>query len=155
VRVGFGFDAHRFAEGVPLRLGGVDVPHDRGLAGHSDGDALVHAIIDALLGAAGLGDIGGMFPSSDERWRGADSRDLLAAAAARVREAGFTLVNIDATVVAEAPRLAPHAQAMREAIAQAAGMAAGDVNVKATTSDGMGFTGRGEGIAAFATALLA
>jgi 2-C-methyl-D-erythritol 2,4-cyclodiphosphate synthase len=155
VRIGFGFDAHRFAEGAPLRLGGVDVPHDRGLAGHSDGDALIHAIIDALLGAAGLGDIGGMFPSSDDRWRGADSRDLLLAAAARVREAGFSVVNIDATVVAEAPRLAPHAQAMREAIAQAVAMAPGDVNVKATTSDGMGFTGRGEGIAAFATALLA
>ena len=135
-------------------LGGVEVPHGRGLAGHSDGDALLHAVIDALLGAAGLGDIGGMFPPSDERWRGAASLGLLAAAAARVRAAGFRVVNVDATVVAEVPRLAPYVDAMRGQIASALDIDITAASVKPKTSDGLGFTGRGEGIAAFATVLL-
>jgi 2-C-methyl-D-erythritol 2,4-cyclodiphosphate synthase len=135
-------------------LGGVDVPHDRGLAGHSDGDVLLHAVIDALLGAAGLGDIGGMFPPSDSRWQGAASLDLLERAARAVAGAGFSVVNVDATVVAEAPRLAPHVGAMREGIARALGVDISAMSVKATTTDGLGFTGRGEGIAAFVVALI-
>lgn len=154
MRVGQGFDAHAFAEGRPLMLGGVEVPHARGLAGHSDGDALLHALIDALLGAAGLGDIGGMFPPSDERWRGAASLDLLAAVSRRVRAAGFRVVNVDATVVAEAPRLAAHVDTMRARIASALEVEVGAVSVKPKTSDGLGCTGRGEGIAAFAAVLL-
>jgi 2-C-methyl-D-erythritol 2,4-cyclodiphosphate synthase len=154
MRIGHGFDAHAFASGRRLLLGGVEVPHDRGLAGHSDGDVLLHAIIDAVLGAAALGDIGGMFPPSDERWRDADSRELLRLAAGAVRQAGHTVTNVDATVVAEAPRLASHIAAMRQAVADALGIDAGRVSVKATTSDGLGATGRGEGIAAFAVALL-
>jgi 2-C-methyl-D-erythritol 2,4-cyclodiphosphate synthase len=154
MRTGIGFDAHRLVEGRPLVLGGVPILHDRGLAGHSDGDVLLHAVIDALLGAAALGDIGAMFPSSDARWAGADSRDLLRLACERVRAAGHTPANIDATVIAEAPRLAPHIAAMREAIAATAGVPPEAVNVKATTTDGLGFAGRGEGIAAFATVLL-
>ncbi len=154
MRVGQGFDAHAFADGRRLMLGGVDVPHARGLAGHSDGDALLHALIDALLGAAGLGDIGGMFPSSDERWLAADSLDLLARAAGRVRAAGYRVVNVDATVIAEAPRLAPHVDAMRERIARALEVDITATSVKAKTSDGLGFTGRGDGIAALAAVLL-
>lgn len=154
MRIGHGFDAHAFASGRRLVLGGVEVPHDRGLAGHSDGDAVLHAIIDALLGAAGLGDIGGMFPSSEERWRDADGGELLRLAARAVRDGGHTVVNVDATVVAEAPRLAPHVAAMRQAIADALTIDVAHVSVKATTSDGLGYTGRGEGIAAFAVALL-
>ncbi|HEX5479701.1 MAG TPA: 2-C-methyl-D-erythritol 2,4-cyclodiphosphate synthase [Dehalococcoidia bacterium] len=154
MRIGHGFDAHAFAEGRALMLGGVGVPHDRGLAGHSDGDALLHAIIDALLGAAALGDIGGMFPSSDERWRGAASIDLLAAAAHRVRDSGYRVINVDATVIAEYPRLAPHVDQMRQCIAGALGIDITNVSVKPKTSDALGFTGRGEGIAAFAVALL-
>ncbi len=154
MRVGQGFDAHAFAEGRPLMLGGVEVPHARGLAGHSDGDPLLHAVIDALLGAAGLGDIGGMFPPSDECWRGAASLDLLASASRRVRAAGFHVVNVDATVVAEAPRLAPYVDAMRARIASALDMDITAVSVKPKTTDGLGFTGRGDGIAAFAAVLL-
>ena len=154
MRVGQGFDAHALAEGRRLVLGGVEVPYERGLVGHYDGDALLHAITDALLGAAGLGDIGTMFPSDDARWRDADSADLLARAAARVREQRQRVVNVDATVVAEAPRLAPHVEAMRERIAAALGIDITCVSVKPKTSDGLGFTGRGEGIAAFATLLL-
>ncbi|RMD78377.1 MAG: 2-C-methyl-D-erythritol 2,4-cyclodiphosphate synthase [Gammaproteobacteria bacterium] len=158
MRVGQGFDAHRFAppgERLPLRLGGVEVPHDRGLLAHSDGDVALHALCDALLGAAGLGDIGQHFPDRDPRWQGADSRALLRAVLERVREAGWRPVNVDLTLVAQAPRLAPHREAMREAIAQDLGLEAGAVNVKATTTEGLGFTGRGEGIAALAVALLA
>ena len=147
-------DVHAFAEGRPLMLGGVAVPHPRGLSGHSDGDVLLHAVIDALLGAAALGDIGGMFPSSDQRWAGAASSRLLALAAARVREAGYLIGNIDATVVAQEPRLADHIEGMREAIAAAVEADVNLVSVKATTSDGLGFAGRGEGIAAFAVVLL-
>jgi 2-C-methyl-D-erythritol 2,4-cyclodiphosphate synthase len=154
MRIGFGFDAHRLAPGRPLVLGSVEVPHERGLEGHSDGDVLLHAVIDALLGAAGLGDIGGMFPSSGERWRGARSIDLLRMAGERVTAAGYRPGNVDATVVAEAPKLAPHVESMRAAIAGALGIEAGAVNIKATTTDGLGFTGRGDGIAAFATVLL-
>jgi len=154
MRIGHGFDAHAFAVGRRLVLGGVDVPHDKGLAGHSDADVLTHAVIDALLGAAGLGDIGGMFPSSDERYRDADSLKLLVEAYSKVREAGLRLGNVDATIVAEAPRLSVHVAAMRERIAGATGVEAGQVSIKATTSDGLGFTGSGAGIAAFAVVLL-
>lgn len=154
MRVGQGFDAHALAEGRRLVLGGVEVPYERGLVGHSDGDALLHAITDALLGAAGLGDIGTMFPSDDARWRDVDSADLLARAAARVREQRQRVVNVDATVVAEAPRLAPHVEAMRGRIAAALRIDITCVSVKPKTSDGLGFTGCGEGIAAFATLLL-
>ena len=154
MRIGSGFDAHRLVEGRRLVLGGVVVPYERGLAGHSDGDVLTHAIIDALLGAAGLGDIGGMFPSSDQRWRDADSIAMLRLAVGRLRDAGHTIGNVDATVLAEAPRLAAHVAAMRERLAAALALAPGEVSVKATTSDGLGFAGRGEGIAAFAVALL-
>ncbi|HEY8173760.1 MAG TPA: 2-C-methyl-D-erythritol 2,4-cyclodiphosphate synthase, partial [Dehalococcoidia bacterium] len=125
-----------------------------GLEGHSDGDVLLHAIVDALLGAAALGDIGGMFPSSDERWRGADGRALLELAARRIREAGFEPVNVDATVVAGRPRLAPYVADMREAVATTLGMGVDRVSIKATTTDGLGFTGQGEGIAAFASVLI-
>jgi 2-C-methyl-D-erythritol 2,4-cyclodiphosphate synthase len=152
MRIGHGFDAHRFTDGRPLVLGGVTIPHDRGLAGHSDGDALLHAVIDAILGATGKGDIGAMFPSSDERWRGAESAELLRLAwegAGRPR-----VVNVDATVVAEAPRLAGHVEAMRERIASACSVDITQVSVKAKTSDGMGFTGRGDGVAAFAVVLI-
>lgn len=154
MRIGQGFDAHALVPGRPLIIGGVRIEHDRGLAGHSDGDVLSHAVIDALLGAAALGDIGAMFPSSDERWRDADSMELLALAAARVRDAGYALLNVDATVIAEAPRLAPHVDAMRANLAKGIGVDAGAVSVKATTSDGLGFAGRGEGIAALAVVLL-
>lgn len=154
MRIGQGIDIHAFAEGRPLMLGGVEIPHPRGLAGHSDGDALLHAIIDALLGAAALGDIGGIFPSSDQEWAGADSRDLLAITYKRVRAAGYRLANVDATVVAQEPRLAPYVEAMRGAIASVLEIDVTAVSVKATTSDGLGFTGRGDGIAAFAVVLL-
>lgn len=154
MRIGQGIDIHAFVAGRPLTLGGVEVPHTHGLAGHSDADVLLHAIIDALLGAAGLGDIGGMFLSSDEGWSGASSVELLRLAAERVAAVGFSIGNIDATVVAQAPRLEPHVAAMREATAAALQLDVTRVNVKATTSDRLGFTGRGEGIAAFAVVLL-
>ena len=153
-RVGVGYDVHRFAPGRALMLGGVDVPHDLGLAGHSDADVLLHAVADALLGAAALGDIGHHFPPDDPRFAGADSRVLLREVGRLVAAAGYRPVNIDATVVAEAPTLAPHVLAMRRAIADCLGLTAGDVSVKATTNEGMGFVGRGEGIAALATALI-
>jgi 2-C-methyl-D-erythritol 2,4-cyclodiphosphate synthase len=154
MRIGQGIDIHRFAYGRKLMLGGVLIAHPRGLAGHSDADVLVHAIVDALLGAAALGDIGGMFPSSEPRWQDAPGRELLALAAERVREAGYRIGNIDATVVAQAPRLSPYVASMRAAIAAAARVEEGAVNVKATTADELGFTGRGEGIAALAAVLL-
>jgi 2-C-methyl-D-erythritol 2,4-cyclodiphosphate synthase len=153
VRVGLGVDAHALADGVPLVLGGVRLDHPRGLAGHSDGDVLAHALIDAILGAAGLGDIGSLFPPGDDRFRGADSIELLEEAYARVREAGWQLVNADCVLIGEAPRIAPHREAMRARLAAAVGGA--EVNVRATTTDGLGFTGRGEGLAAQAVALLA
>ena len=154
MRIGQGIDVHAFADGRRLVLAGVEVPHTRGLAGHSDADVLLHAIIDALLGAAGLGDIGWMFPPSDPQWRDAESLGLLASAYARVRAVGLSVVNVDATVIAEAPRLAPYIEAMRAAIAGALELDVTLVSVKATTTDGLGFTGRGDGIAALAVVLL-
>lgn len=156
VRTGIGFDVHAFAApgAGRLVLGGVEVPHERGLAGWSDADVLLHAIVDALLGAAALGDIGRWFPPDDERWRGADSRVFLRDAAERVRAAGWRIENVDATVLAQAPRIAPHAAAMRAAIAADLGVAEGAVSVKATTTEGLGFVGRVEGIAAIALATL-
>jgi 2-C-methyl-D-erythritol 2,4-cyclodiphosphate synthase len=152
-RCGIGWDSHRLEEGRRLVLGGVEIEGaGRGLAGHSDADVLTHAVIDALLGAAGLGDIGQHFPDTDERWRDADSIELLRAALAAVGGRGLEPVNVDATVACEAPRLAPHRQAMRERLAQALGLAADAVNVKFTTGERMGFVGRGEGVAALAIA---
>lgn len=154
MRAGTGYDVHRLAAGRPLVLGGVRIPHETGLEGHSDADAVTHAIIDALLGAAALGDIGRHFPSGDPQYRDASSLDLLRHAVQLVAEAGYRIVNVDATVVAEAPKLAPHIGAMRAALAAALGIDEGSVSVKATTADGLGLTGRREGIAAFAIALL-
>jgi 2-C-methyl-D-erythritol 2,4-cyclodiphosphate synthase len=153
-RVGIGYDVHRFAEGRRLVLGGVAIPHAQGLLGHSDADVLLHAIADAILGAAALGDIGQHFPPSDPRFKDADSLDLLQRVAELVRAAGFHVVNLDATVIAEAPKIMPHAPAMRAKIAAAVGIPVSSVSVKATTNEGMGFVGRGEGIAALATAAL-
>jgi 2-C-methyl-D-erythritol 2,4-cyclodiphosphate synthase len=152
LRVGIGVDAHALAEGVPLVLGGVELDHPRGLAGHSDGDVLAHALIDALLGAAGLGDIGSLFPSAEERFRGVSSLDLLREAYAQVRDAGWKLVNADCVLVGEEPRLAPYREEMGRRLQEALGE--GEVNVRATTTDRLGFTGRGEGLAAHAVALL-
>jgi 2-C-methyl-D-erythritol 2,4-cyclodiphosphate synthase len=151
-RVGIGVDAHALEEGVPLVLGGVAFDHPRGLAGHSDGDVLAHALVDAVLGAAGLGDIGSLFPSGDERFRGADSLDLLREAYRRVQEAGWTLVNADCVLVGEEPKIAGRRDEMRARLSEAVG--GGEVNVRATTTDHLGFTGRGEGLAAHAIALL-
>jgi 2-C-methyl-D-erythritol 2,4-cyclodiphosphate synthase len=151
-RVGIGVDAHALADGVPLVLGGITLEYPRGLTGHSDGDVLVHALIDALLGAAGLGDIGSLFPTGDERFRGADSVELLREAYRQVREAGWSLVNADCVLVGEEPKIATHRAQMRERLSEAVG--GGEVNVRATTMDRMGFTGRGEGLAAHAVALL-
>jgi 2-C-methyl-D-erythritol 2,4-cyclodiphosphate synthase len=153
-RIGLGVDAHAFGEGVPLVLGGVAVDHPRGLVGHSDGDVVAHALTDALLGAAGLADIGALFPSDDERHRGADSLALLAEAYGHVVAAGFALVNADCVVIGQEPRIAPHRSAMRSRLAAALGVPPETVNVRATTTDGLGFTGRGEGLAAQAVALL-
>jgi 2-C-methyl-D-erythritol 2,4-cyclodiphosphate synthase len=154
LRVGLGVDAHAFAEGVPLVLGGVRIHHPRGLAGHSDGDVVAHALTDALLGAAGLGDIGALFPSDDETYRGADSLMLLALAYRQVQDAGFDLVNVDCVVIGQEPRVAPHRDAMRRALAAALEVERTQVNVRATTTDHLGFTGRGEGLACEAVALL-
>ena len=153
-RVGIGVDAHAFEDGVPLVLGGVEVPSRRGLAGHSDGDVITHALIDALLGAAGLADIGAMFPSSDDRWEGASSLALLRDAYTQVRELGWELVNADCILVGEEPRLAPHRLEMRARLAEALGVEPERLAVRATTTDRLGFTGRGEGLAAHAVALL-
>ena len=150
--VGVGFDAHRFADGIPLLLGTIEVEHPQGLAGHSDGDVLAHAIVDAILGAGAGGDIGGRFPSSDPQWRDVASRVFLDDVAAWARESGFAIVNVDATVICEEPRIDPYREKMQAALADATG--ARRVNVKATTTDRMGFTGNGDGIAAFAVALL-
>ena len=152
IRIGIGFDAHALEEGVPLVLGGVELDYPRGLAGHSDGDVIAHALIDALLGAAGLGDIGSLFPSGEERYRGVSSLDLLSEAYARVRDAGWRLVNADCVLIGEEPRIAAHREQMRHRLLEAIGE--GDVNIRATTTDRLGFTGRGEGLAAQAVALL-
>jgi 2-C-methyl-D-erythritol 2,4-cyclodiphosphate synthase len=153
--IGLGIDAHAFGEGIPLVLGGVTVDHPHGLVGHSDGDVIAHALTDALLGAAGLGDIGSLFPSDDERYRGADSLVLLAEAYGHVREAGLELVNADCVLIGEEPRIADLRDLMRERLAGALGVGVDRVAVRATTTDGLGFTGRGEGLAAQAVALLA
>jgi 2-C-methyl-D-erythritol 2,4-cyclodiphosphate synthase len=153
-RVGTGFDAHALEPGVPLVLGGVEVPFERGLAGHSDGDVIAHALIDALLGAAGLADIGAMFPSGEPQWHGASSLDLLARAYGAVRELGWELGNADCVLIGEAPRLAPFRLEMRARLAGALGVDEGRIAVRATTTDGLGFTGRGDGLAATAVALL-
>jgi len=155
VRTGLGIDNHAFAAGRPLILGGVEVGHEQGLAGHSDADVLTHAVIDALLGAAGLGDIGQHFPDSDPRFAGADSIELLRTVVARLGQSGFAIVNVDVTVVLERPRLAPYRDAIRATLAAALGLTAGAVNVKATTGEGIGFVGRGEGAAAMAVATVA
>jgi 2-C-methyl-D-erythritol 2,4-cyclodiphosphate synthase len=153
-RVGTGFDAHALVEGVPLVLGGVEVPYPRGLAGHSDGDVLAHALTDALLGAAGLEDIGALFPSGDPRWKGASSLHLLAEAWRSVREQGWELANADCVLIGEEPRVAPHRDAMRAALSRAIDVDPALVAVRATTTDGLGFTGRGDGLAAQVVALL-
>ena len=155
VTTGIGWDSHRLVEGRPLILGGVTIPAERGLAGHSDADVLAHAVIDALLGAGGLGDIGEHFPDTDARWAGADSLALLRAVVALVGERGLGVVHVDATVVMELPKLGPHKAAIRDSLAAALGVGADRVNVKATTGEGMGFVGRGEGVAALAVATLA
>jgi 2-C-methyl-D-erythritol 2,4-cyclodiphosphate synthase len=149
---GIGWDSHRPAEGRRLVLGGVEIPYDRGLEGFSDADVLAHAITDALLGAAALGDIGEHFPDTDPRWAGADSLVLLRAVVAMLAERGLTVVHVDATVVMERPKLAPHRAAIRGRLAETLGLAAEHVSVKASTGEGMGFVGRGEGVAALAVA---
>jgi len=154
LRVGIGVDAHALVEGVPLVLGGVPIEHDRGLAGHSDGDVISHALIDAILGAAGLGDIGSLFPSDSSEWEGASSLDLLTRAYAQVTGVGLSLANADCVLVGEEPRIAPVRPQMHERLADALGVAPGLVTVRATTTDRLGFTGRGEGLAAIAVALL-
>lgn len=155
MRIGIGYDSHRFAEGRKLILGGVEIAHPRGLAGHSDADAVVHAVTDAVLGAAALGDIGTHFPDTDPAWQNADSLDLLRRANGLLEEHGYQVVNVDVTVVCEAPRIGPHVAAMREKLASALGIGAQHVSVKGKSNEGMGWIGRGEGIAAIATALIA
>ncbi|MGH7573200.1 MAG: 2-C-methyl-D-erythritol 2,4-cyclodiphosphate synthase [Gemmatimonadota bacterium] len=152
MRTGIGFDVHRFAEGRRLVLGGIEIGHPRGLAGHSDADVLLHAIADALLGAAGLGDIGRHYPPGDPRWKDADSVELLRDAAGRVRAAGWEMSNVDATVLAEAPRVGPHVERMIARISEALSLQPDRVSVKATTMEGLGPIGREEGIAAMAVA---
>jgi 2-C-methyl-D-erythritol 2,4-cyclodiphosphate synthase len=153
-RTGIGYDSHRLVPDRRLVLGGIEIPHDRGLSGHSDADVLAHAVTDALLGAAGLGDIGEHFPDSEERWRDADSMELLELIVEIVVAGGFEIVNVDCTVVMEQPKLAPHRTQIRERLARALRLHAGRVNVKASTGEGMGFIGRGEGVAALAVASL-
>jgi 2-C-methyl-D-erythritol 2,4-cyclodiphosphate synthase len=154
VRTGLGIDTHAFAPGRPLILGGVDIPHEEGLAGHSDADVLTHAVIDALLGAAALGDIGQHFPDTDPRFKDADSLELLRTVVAHLSERGWAIGNVDATVVLEQPKLAPYRDAIRASLATALGLPEDAVNVKATTAERMGFVGRGEGAAALAVATL-
>ena len=154
MRIGQGYDVHRLVAERPLILGGIEIPYEKGLLGHSDADVLLHAISDALLGAAALGDIGAHFPDSDPAYRGADSAELLRAVGDLVRAAGYEIGNIDSTVVCQAPKLAPHIASMRERIAEVLALPVGAVSVKASTEEHMGFTGRGEGIAAHAVCLL-
>ena len=155
MRIGQGFDVHQLVAGRKLVVGGVEIAHDKGLLGHSDADVLMHAVCDALLGAAALGDIGRHFPDSDARYKGIASRELLRHVAALIRDRGYTVENVDATIVAQAPRMAPHIPAMVANIAADLGIDAAAVNVKATTTEELGFTGRGEGIAAQAVCLIA
>lgn len=154
MRIGIGYDSHRFAEGRALVLGGVSVPHHVGLDGWSDADAVAHALIDAILGAAGQGDIGQMFPSDDPKWKDAGSLDLLRRASLKVAELGLSLAHADITIIAEQPRLAPYVDQMREKLADAAVVGFSNLSVKAKTNEGMGFIGRGEGVAVIAVALL-
>ena len=153
-RIGHGYDVHKLTEGRDLIIGGVNIPHHLGLLGHSDADVLLHAISDALLGACALGDIGKHFPDSDEKYKGADSLVLLGEVAERLCEAGYRVVNVDSTVIAQAPKLAPHIEAMRENIARALNVPTDSVSVKATTEEGLGFTGEEKGIAAHAVCLV-
>ena len=153
-RIGFGYDIHAFSPGRPLVLGGVEIPAERGLLGHSDADVLLHAVCDALLGAAALGDIGSRFPDNDEQFRGAPSTDFLKEVARLIRSHGYAVVNLDATVVLEAPRIAPYVPRMRETIAGVLDLETGRVSVKATTHERLGALGRGEGCAAYAVALI-
>lgn len=154
MRVGIGYDSHRFADDRPLVLGGVVIPHERGLSGHSDADAVAHAVTDALLGAAALGDIGLHFPPHDERWRDADSIEMLRATVRLLEERNVQVVNVDVTVVLELPKLRPHVEAMRARLAEAIGISADNVSVKGKTNESMGWIGRGEGVAAMAVALV-
>lgn len=154
MRIGQGFDVHAFGEGDAVVIGGVSIPYRQVLKAHSDGDVLLHALADALLGAVALGDIGHFFPDTSAEWAGADSRDLLRRVMTRVAEEGFGVLNVDATIIAQAPKMAPHIEAMRLNIAEDLGVSAGRVSVKATTSEKLGFTGRGEGIACQAVCLL-
>lgn len=154
MRIGFGYDVHRLKEGRRLIIGGVDIPYEKGLDGHSDADVLAHAIMDSLLGAAAMGDIGVLFPDSDERYSGADSMELMREVAVRLRVRGFRIGNIDSTVTAQAPRLMPHIPEMRRRIAEALGVDTAQISVKATTEEGLGFTGEGRGISAYAVSLL-
>ncbi len=154
MRIGQGYDVHRFAPGRPLILGGVHIAHDRGLAAHSDGDVLIHALCDALLGAAGLGDIGRHFPDSEAEFENIDSRILLRRVVKSLQEAGFRVENVDTTLVAQTPKLSPYIESMRQRLASDLQIDAGRVNIKATTTEGLGFSGRAEGIASYAVALL-
>jgi 2-C-methyl-D-erythritol 2,4-cyclodiphosphate synthase len=154
IRIGHGFDVHQLVAGRSCIIGGVDIPHDKGLDGHSDADVLLHAICDALLGAAALGDIGKHFPNTDDRYKGIDSRQLLRHVAALIKDKHYCIVNIDATVIAEAPKLAPYIDLMRANIAADCGLLTDAINVKATTTEKLGFTGRGEGVAAEAVCLI-
>jgi 2-C-methyl-D-erythritol 2,4-cyclodiphosphate synthase len=154
IRVGIGYDSHRFVEGRPLVLGGVTIPHSRGLQGHSDADAVAHALIDAMLGAAAAGDIGQLFPDSDPRWKNADSMELLSSAHGVVRERGFALSQADLTIITEEPRLGSHLPAMAASLTRHLGARPGAVSLKAKSNEGMGFIGRGEGIAVIAIATL-
>lgn len=154
MRIGTGYDVHRLKEGRPLIIGGVDIPFEKGLDGHSDADVLVHAVMDALLGAAAMPDIGKLFPDNDEAYKGADSIKLLQHVGSLLREAGWKIVNIDSTIIAQAPKMAPHIEDMRKNIAKALEIEVSQVNVKATTEEHLGFTGSGEGIAAQAAVLI-
>lgn len=154
MRIGHGYDVHRLTENRKLILGGVEIPYEKGLLGHSDADVLLHAISDALLGAAAMGDIGHLFPDTDDRWKGADSLKLLEMVVKAVNEKGYSVGNIDATVLAQAPKLAPYIEDMRKNIAKACSVDVDSVSVKATTEEGLGFTGTGQGIAAHAVALI-
>ena len=154
MRIGHGYDVHRLVPERDLILGGVKIPYEKGLLGHSDGDVLVHAVMDAILGAAALGDIGMLFPDNDPNYKGADSLKLLKEVVRVTKEAGYRISNVDATVLAQAPKLSPHKHRMRQNIADAAGLDLSQVSVKATTEEGLGFTGTGEGMAVHAVALL-
>lgn len=154
MRIGFGYDAHRLVSGRRLRLGGVDIPYEKGLDGHSDADVLAHAVMDALLGAAALGDIGKYFPDTDDKWRNANSMELLETVVEMLFNHGWRVENIDCTVVAEKPKLAPFVPKMKESLAVAMNIEESRVSVKATTTEGMGFTGKGEGIEAYAVVLI-